>query len=96
MTKAERIFTDTYTACRVHIKKWGFEENTGFTALSYKDNESVCERTFNAIAKLIATERKTIAIAEKHGFWTAEKVVFYRQALDMTEKTLENTIKSHR
>lgn len=91
MTKAERIFNDTYTDCRLHIKRHGYEENVGFNALSMSDDEAVCTRTFNAIAKLIASERKCVDIAEKYGIGDA---TIKRQALNMVEATLNNSIKS--
>lgn len=95
MTKAERIFTNTYIDCRIHIKDWGYEENVGFNQLSQDDNETVCTRTFNAIAKCIDAERKRIVLAEKYDVINHEKATFYNQALDMVQTTLDNAIKSH-
>lgn len=92
MTKAERIFKDTYTECRLFIKRHGYEENTGFNAFIMNDDESVCTRTFNAISKLIASERKSIEISEKLGIGNT---TLNRQALNMVEATLNNCIKSH-
>lgn len=92
MTKAERIFNATYTDCRLHIKIHGYEENVGFNALTMNDDESVCNRTFNAISKLIASERKSIDVAEKLGIGNT---TLSRQALNMVEATLNNAIKSH-
>lgn len=92
MTKAERIFKDTYTECRLHIKRHGYEENVGFNTLIIKDTESVSTRTFNAISKLIASERKSVEISEKLGIGNA---TLNRQALDMVEATLNNNIKSN-
>ena len=95
MTKAERIFRNTYAECRIHIKNWGYEENTGFTRLSLDDNETVCTRTFNEIAKYITAERKRIEISVKYNVIDSEKANAYNQALNMVQATLDNTIKSH-
>ena len=92
MTKAEKIFNATYTDCRLHIKRHGYEENVGFNALTMKDDETVCTRTINAISKLIASERKSIEISEKLGIGNT---ALNRQALNMVEATLNNVIKSN-
>lgn len=96
MTKAERIFNDTYTACRVHVKAWGMERNSdgraiGFTSL--ETEEVTCRRTWNAIEKLIAGESKNIELSVKYGVIAEEKAEMKRFALEMVQVTLENEIK---
>ena len=96
MTKAERIFTDTYTACRVHVKAWGFERNAdgrpiGFNSL--ETEEVTTRRTWNAIEKLIKAEGKNIERSEKYGVIDTAKAEMKKFALDMVQVTLENEIK---
>lgn len=96
MTKAQRIFNDTYTACRVHVKAWGFERNAdgkaiGFNGLSTQ--EVTCRRTWNAIEKLIASESKNIELAKKYGVIDNAKAELKMFALEMVQVTLENEIK---
>ena len=95
MTKAERIYLDTYLNCRYHIRTWGYEENAGFNRLSYGDNETVCTRTFNEIQKHINKDRKTLEIDIKLGILSSDTINLNKQVLDMVQVTLNNTIKSH-
>lgn len=91
-TKAEKIFKDTYTECRVHAKTWGFEYNAngkiiGFNKLATE--EVTCKRTTNAIQALLNGERKNLEIYRKYGM-EKEKYEFLSKALDMVQSTLEN------
>lgn len=96
MTKAERIFKDTYTACRVLAKRNGLVRNPDGTPVTYRElitEERVCTRTFNRIQKLINTERKTKEIGYKVGAYDEgdyDRKIF---ELDMVQKTLDNHIK---
>jgi len=95
MTKAEKIFKDTYTQCRVYIKAWGTERNdngkvVGFTRLDYSDNDFVCMRTINAVEKLLASERKMLAMDIKLGILEPDRIKVLTDALDMVESTIEN------
>lgn len=95
MTKAERIYTDTYLNCRRHIRTWGYEENVGFNRLSYNDNETVCTRTFNEIQKYIDKDKKILETDIKLDILDAATIKLNKQVLDMVQTTLDNTIKSH-
>lgn len=93
MTKAEKIFKDTYSECRIHIRHWGVELNSdgssiGFNFLSTE--EVVCNRTCNDVQKFITKESKTLELDEKLGF----DVSFQKAALGMVQATLNNTIKA--
>lgn len=95
MTKAERIFNATRHDCRKHIEAWGYEVNpngtaVGFTGLTCKDTESVHMRTVNAVAKLLSSKRKFVALDLKLGVITAEKAEKENQVLNMIETTLNN------
>ena len=89
MTKAERIFNDTYIECRNIVKHFGYEENSRLSSLVMKDTETVSTRTFNAIAKLIESERKSITAIKKFNMERAEMLT---NALNMVENTLNKTI----
>ena len=92
MKKAERIFGETYTECRCHIKQYGYTENSGFTSLFCKENEYVCKRTCNAIQKLIDSERHKVATDLELGVIAEERFEFLNNALNMVQKTLENDL----
>lgn len=92
MKKAERIFNETYTECRLWIKKHGYEENCGFASLFYKETECVCKRTCNAIQKWIDRERYDIKLSLNLEVITQERFEFLNNALDMVQKTLENNL----
>ena len=91
-TKAQKIFTDTYAECRIHIKDWGFERNQNGKAIGFNrlyTEEVVSTRTCNAIEKLIYGEKKMLEFDHEIGIaddWTA----LCEQALEMVESTLEN------
>lgn len=91
MTKAERIFRNTKSECRHHIKTWGYEENVGFNTVIYNDNEYVCNRTLNEMRKHLERARKDLAIDKKLGILTNETAEIEEQILNMVEKTIENT-----
>ena len=90
MTKAERIFRDTYIACIVHVKRWGFETPVGFTGLSTEETTS--RRTWNAIHKCIEKEQEIIDMMVDYNVISADEAKIKRSALDMVQVTLENTI----
>ena len=95
MTKAERIFNDTYTACRVQVKAWGMERNPngrpiGFNGL--ETEEVTSRRTWNVIEKLIKAESKQIELSVQYGIISNEKAEMKRFALEMVQVTLENEI----
>lgn len=92
MTKAERIFNDTYRECRAIIRRHGYEPNSGLNGLVMKDNETVCTRTLNAISKLLKSERQNIEMAKKLGTTLAECAQQKEDALKMVEHTLYNAI----
>ena len=89
MTKAERIFNDTYIECRLIVKRHGYEANSRLNHLVMKDTESASTRTFNAIAKLIASERKT---NERMKQFNSERAELNAHALNMVENTLNRAI----
>ena len=96
MTKAEKIFNDTYTECRLHAKTWGFERTPegkviGFNRLATE--ETTCRRTFNAIQKLIDNEAKRIGFSKKH-FGEDEHTALREYALEMVQETLNNAIRT--
>ncbi len=92
LTKAERIFNDTYTECRIHIKDWGFERNPNGEAIGFNGmctEEVMSNRTCNAIENLIRTEKKMLQF--DHDLGTADDwTELCEHALEMVESTLEN------
>lgn len=89
MTKAKRLFDRNYTACRRHIKTWGFE-GIGFNRIECEDDESIPTRTCNEIQKEIDRERKYIETGIKLNVFDGKKAAFLRQSLDMLQITLNN------
>lgn len=92
MTKAERIFNDTYTECRQIVKHFGYETYSRLNNLVMKDTECGCTRTFNAIAKLIASERRFIVLSRKLNVINDERAEMLTNALNMVENTLNKAI----
>ena len=95
MTKAERIFNNTYTECRIHVQTWGIGYNDngtviGFNSLFNDDDECVCTRTVNAVEKFVPGARKNIELALKYGVIDSEKASMRAKALDMVEATIKN------
>ena len=87
-TKAERIFKSTYYASKRHIDDWGYD---GSAWNRLDTEEAVSMRTVNAIQKLIDSQARTLDDFEKYGCRTAEENEIWRQALEMTQKTLDHT-----
>lgn len=87
MTKAERIFKDTFYSCKNHIKAWGYE-GYGFTGMN--TNELVYARTANEIKKLIVKKDKEIKMAYKLNVITLEEAKEDLNALEMVKISLEN------
>lgn len=96
MTKAERIFNDTYQACREHIKDWGVEYNAdgsvaGFVRLHLHDDEFSCTRTVNAVQKILASKQKSLQLDKKLGL---EIDNIKELALKMVQTTINNERKA--
>lgn len=91
MTKARKIFEDTYCECRRHIKVWGYD-GVGFNRMATE--ETVCTRTINEIQKHIDREYKDLQRDAQ--FMDAERVQFLQNALNMTQMTLNNVRESER
>ena len=93
MTKAEKIFKDTYTECRLHVRTWGCERNNGkaigFNRLATE--EVTCRRTWNAIQKMIDNERRNFELDRRLGIEVSE---VREVGLEMVQETLNNVIRS--
>lgn len=106
-TKAERIFRETYVESRIHIERWGFDENASWSGLCDSKEEAVHARTLNAIDKLIDAELRTIEHFERftakhpsddpeHDLKLLESYTIRKQALTMTRNTVESVRRSER
>lgn len=92
MTKAQRIFQNTWTECRIHIKDWGMEYNPDGTAIGFNNlvtEEPTNTRTFNAIEKEIEKAERLMKVDHELGIaddWTK----LCEDALKMVRATLQN------
>lgn len=96
MTKAERIFNDTYRACRNHLKSWGVKYNAdgsvvGFMRLHLHDDEFSCTRTVNAVQKILDSKQKSLVLDKKLGL---EIDNIKELALLMMQSTINNERKA--
>ena len=94
MTKAAKIFQDTYTECRIHIKAWGIEFNPNGKAVGFTGvitDQPICTRTLNEIQRLLDAESRQIDIAEKYGAGDPDYRVIKRDALKMVQSTIDNS-----
>ena len=94
MTKAERIFRDTYTECRLHVKAWGVERNANGKAIGFASlatEEVTCRRTWNEIQRFIDREKKDIEMCKKLDIEINPVREF---ALEMVQETLNNYIEA--
>lgn len=94
MTKAERIFKDTYAECRRHAKRWGIDRNPDGTAIGFcrlATEEVTCIRTWNEIQRLIDKEHSMIEL-DKELLGIDERTELCEYALEMVQSTLNNTI----
>lgn len=96
MTKAEKIFKDTYTECRLHARTWGFERTPEGKVIGFNNlatEEATCRRTFNAIQKFIDSEARRIELDKKF-FGEDEDTALREYALEMVQETLNNAIRT--
>lgn len=94
MKKAEKIFKDTYTECRLHVKAWGLEYNPNGKAVGFTGvitEEPVCNRTLNEIQKYIDSENYKLDCYDRMGVGDKEKHDFWRDALKMVQSTVDNS-----
>lgn len=94
MTKAQKIFEDTYTECRIHAKRWGYERTESGRAIGFASlvtEEVTCRRTWNEIQRLIDREKKEIEMCKKLDIEINSVREF---ALEMVQETLNNCIKA--
>lgn len=92
LTKADRIFQDTYSECRNHIRAWGMEYNPDGSAIGFCNlcsEEVMSTRTFNAIEKLINSEARRLEFDHKFGL-ADERTELNENALAMVRTTLKN------
>lgn len=88
--KAQRIFRVLYHDCQKHVQAWGYEEPSGFARLPYRDDETVCTRTVNAIQKLWDAERNRIDDYAKFEIIDDAEYRLRLNALDMAYNTIQN------
>jgi len=89
-SKAEWIYNNTRRECKNHIKAWGYEEKVGFNKMSYNDNESMTQRTANAIRKIIEKERRYVTLDLSLGVLNNTEAEEKTKVLNMVEYTLNN------
>lgn len=85
MTKAEKIFADTYSECRMHCRHFGYQ-NHGYNNLITE--KAYCTRTLNDIQKLIDKEAKQITLDVRLGI--IPKNDYRVGAIKMVQDTLNN------
>ena len=95
ITKAERIFEQTYQSCKKHIDTWGYETNPdgtacGFSCLLCEKNETVSIRTVNVIAKVLSTKRRILQSDVDLKIVSNEEAAKEAEILNMVETTLNN------
>lgn len=93
LIKATRIYEDTRRDCKEYIKTWGYEENTGFSRLTYGDNEIITMRTINDIQIIIDKKREYLELDVKLEIITNEKAQQEQQIINMIQSTLNNSKK---
>ena len=91
MTKAERIFNNTYFEAKRHIRNWGVKYNpngkiVGFNRLAVDDNDFMCTRTLNAIIKLLEKKRKQLQMQKEFNIDVDNNEL----ALNMIEVTINH------
>ena len=86
-TKAERIYKDTYYACKRHIETWGFD-GAGFNRMA--TDEAVYQRTVNEIKRLIKADVTDNKMAYKYGIITREEAEKRVEIIKMVIATLKN------
>lgn len=92
MTKAEKIFKDTYQACRKHLRDFGYEYNPNGKPVSFGSlitEEATSTRTWNAIQKYIDSERRNLKEMKELEILEPEKIKLYETALEMVQVTLD-------
>ena len=94
MTKAQRIFSETRFDCKEHISHWGFD-GIGFNRLSYRNDESICTRTLNAVERELKRAEKNLCLDRELGVGTEEKNSLEEKILKMVRVTLENNSLSY-
>lgn len=100
MKKAEKIFEDTFTACRIHVRDFGLEFNPNGEAIGFNGlitEDVVCTRTVNAVQKLVDSKLREWDIFDKYdtnGDEGRARRDFWRQAMKMVQSTINNERKS--
>lgn len=99
MTKAEKIYTATRSECRRFIKTWGYQTNpdgsaVGYNGVIYGDDEFVCNRTLNAVEKLLTSERKRIETSLRLEVISEARYTELSQILNSVETCIRNSRKS--
>ena len=95
MTKAERIYRETRSACLQYVNDGFYQENedgstVGFTGLYCRDDEHVSIRTVNDVAKVLEREKRMLKVDVEFGILDADQAAHEEKVLRMIEATLNN------
>lgn len=99
MTKAEKIFKDTYYECRNHIRSFGVDRNSDRSVVGFNSfftDLPVSIRTCNDVQKFIFSELKRLRMNDSLGIGSSESQALSYSALEMVQATLDNQVKSIR
>lgn len=98
MSKAQRIFDETYYATIKHIESWGYDDETdgGWCGGWYTqtkenpDGELVYQRTQNAIVAILKRRMTSLQYNIKHNIGTPERNELLAKVFCMMAKTAKN------
>lgn len=98
MKKVERIYKETYAACRKHIEAWGLETNEdgsviGFNGLILKDTEHMTKKNFEDFTQLLDSGFHNNDILLRYNVIDEEKHTEMKSILLMVSATLLNEYK---
>ena len=87
LTKAERIYNATYGECLDIVMRHGYVKNQRLDSLVKKKADTMCQRTYNEIQRLIFKEYKATDIRFDRGMISYEQAIQEKNTTRMVENT---------
>lgn len=87
LTKAERIYNATYGECLDIVMRQGYVKDQRLDSLVKKKADTMCQRTYNEIQRLIFKEYKATDIRFDRGMISYEQAMQEKNTTRMVENT---------
>lgn len=87
LTKAKRIYSETYGDCLDIVERHGYVNDQRLDSLVTRETDTMCQRTYNEIQRLIFKAYKDNLKKEDSGMITFDQAMLEKNTIKMVENT---------